>query len=586
MYAVPPPLTQDPNYDVPVPSAAEFHQKVIGGYSTLPSPRKPEWIYDVPAVSPPSPHQNSYDTLPFRATGGQLYDTLPIHALPIQRGNPTSLHYDIPKSISIDISSQPKVLPQALLHNEPPQASEKLVCGVLHNEEPFTQNRSEPSGDHKPLEFRGDSSNNFKVKRVGRQQMKDFLTSAPFHDVPENQDSVLQEDERGRAPCLPAADNQRISMASSSSSSSCDSLLLSSSSPEPHRKVTLSQDEACRKLLDLQESVCRAVPQLMVFVSSNWRCKEHLEKHHKEIKEAAEGIASSLMCFLNFSLDVKGNARRLTDANLQRRLNKQLSIIEDSGVILQQTLSVLNTAGWPLTVLCQEPGKVQSPDQLDRFVMVARTVPDDVKRLVSIIHGNAKLLFKAPESVRTKSPAETQKSPDTTKQGGNEVKDGDETKEEDRQQEEEQRKPKDNVTPASESADNQIHSSNSPDHHQPTSLSEHSRLYFGALQKAIGGFVGSLQDGQPPEKFISQSKLVIMVGQRLVDTLCRKAQRGASGQSLLCKSSHLCALLKQLAVATKKAALHFPDKQALHEAQEFAKELAQRAQHFRISLDL
>lgn len=117
-------------------------------------------------------------------------------------------------------------------------------------------------------------------------------------------------------------------------------------------------------------------------------------------------------------------------------------------------------------------------------------------------------------------------------------------------------------------------------------MSEHCRLYFGALHKAIGGFVGSLQDGQPPEKFISQSKLVIMVGQRLVDTLCKEAQREGSNHSLLCTSNHLCALLKQLAVATKKAALHFPDKQALQEAQEFAKELAQRAQHVRISLDL
>lgn len=121
---------------------------------------------------------------------------------------------------------------------------------------------------------------------------------------------------------------------------------------------------------------------------------------------------------------------------------------------------------------------------------------------------------------------------------------------------------------------------------QSSSLSEHCRLYFGALQKAIGGFVDSLEDGQPPEKFISQSKLVIMVGQRLVDTMYREAQRGESSQSLLCKSNHLCALLKQLAVATKKAALHFPEKQALHEAKEFAKELAQRALHFRISLDI
>ncbi|KAK6320759.1 hypothetical protein J4Q44_G00077350 [Coregonus suidteri] len=134
---------------------------------------------------------------------------------------------------------------------------------------------------------------------------------------------------------------------------------------------------------------------------------------------------------------------------------------------------------------------------------------------------------------------------------------------------------------------------------QPT-VSEHCRLYFGALQKAIDVLITSLLDSQPPEKFISHSKLVIMVGKRLVDTLCREAQRGEPGsvlesglgpsqsqsQVLLCKSNHLCALLKQLAIATKKAALHYPERHPLQEAQDFAKELAQRAQHFRISLDL
>lgn len=121
----------------------------------------------------------------------------------------------------------------------------------------------------------------------------------------------------------------------------------------------------------------------------------------------------------------------------------------------------------------------------------------------------------------------------------------------------------------------------------PRALSEHCRLYFGALQKAIAAFVRSLQDGQPPESFIDQGKLVIMVGQRLVDTLCREAQSQSAGtsQDLLYKSNQLCALLKQLAVATKKAALHYPDKAALQEAEDFAKELAHRAQHFRTLLD-
>ncbi|XP_023280389.1 cas scaffolding protein family member 4 [Seriola lalandi dorsalis] len=602
VYAVPPPLPQDPNYDIPVPSATETQQNMIGVYSTLPNPRKPEWIYDVP-VGPEklSPPQGSYDTMPHKAVCRQLYDTLPAHAWPTQRCSPTPSVYDIPKPSSLDISSPPKVFP---IYDKPPtqMTTEESVYAVPPQEEPFTRVLSDPPSDHIPLECRGDSGNVHELNRVCLQKMRNFLACTSFHDLPGSGESLVQEDsERGRILRLSAADSQRISTASSSSTSSCDSLALSSSSPEPLREVTLSQDEACRRLLELQESICRAVPRLMDFVSSHWRSKEHLQKHLQEIKEAAEAIACSLTCFLNFALDVKGNARRLTDANLQTRLYKQLSIIEDSGVILQQTVGALNMAGWPLNTLCQDPGQVQTPDQLERFVMVARTIPEDVKRLVSIIIANGKLLFRAsqkdPQPLNITAPPETKKGPSGGEQEGDLVEDDNDyvelqTKNDfEKQQKKLQREPKENVTPVSNKAqaDNKRHSSESSsgtEEQRSPSMSEHCRLYFGALQKAIRGFVGSLQDGQPPEKFISQSKLVIMVGQRLVDTLCREAQRGGSGQSLLCKSNHLCALLKQLAVATKKAALHFPDKQALHEAQEFAKELAQRAQHFRISLDL
>uniref|UniRef100_A0A8C3AKV1 Cas scaffold protein family member 4 n=1 Tax=Cyclopterus lumpus TaxID=8103 RepID=A0A8C3AKV1_CYCLU len=597
VYAVPPSLPQDPNYDIPVPSATEAQQNMTGGYNTLPSPCKPEWIYDVP-VGPEkqSPSQGSYD--PSKAICSQLYDTFPARAWPIQRGSPTTSLYDIPKPNSPDISSPPKVLPRVPIYDKPPtqRLTEELVYAVPPQEEPLTQVVSDPPSDHIPLECRGDSSNPHELARVRLQRMRNFLTCATLRELPGNGESLVQEDnERGRTLRLSAADSQRISTASSSSTSSCDSLALSSSSPEPLREVTLSQDEACRRLLELRDSVCKAVPRLMEFVSSHWRSRGHLEKHLSEIKEAAEGIACCLTCFLSFALDVKGNARHLSDANLQSRLFKQLSIVEDSGVILQQTVSALNMARWPLNTLCQDSGQVQTPDQLDRFVMVARTVPEDVKRLVSIINANGKLLFrapqKAPEPLNTIGQPETKKSPDGSEQGGNLVEDDNDyvelqTKNDfEKQQKEVQKELKENVTPA----DNKCHSSESgsgTEEQRPASTSEHCRLYFGALQKAINGFVGGLRDGQPPEKFISQSKLVIMVGQRLVDTLYREAQRGGSSQNLLCKSNHLCALLKQLAVATKKAALHYPDKQSLHEAQEFAKELAQRAQHFRISLDL
>uniref|UniRef100_A0A8D3DYQ3 Cas scaffold protein family member 4 n=1 Tax=Scophthalmus maximus TaxID=52904 RepID=A0A8D3DYQ3_SCOMX len=602
---------------VPRPSSSPAYERMDMIYKVPSTPflpqkdTSPEWIYDVP-VGPekPSPPQGSYDSMPYKGVCRQLYDTVPARAWPTQRGSTTPSVYDIPKPSSLDIPTSPKVAPVLPIYDKPPTQTltEESVYAVPPKDEHFTQVSSDSPSDHIPLECRGDSSSVHELNRVQLQRMRNFLACTSFHDLPGSGGSLVGEDiERGR-----------ILTASSSSTSSCDSLALSSSSPEPLREVTLCQDEACRRLLDLQGSICRAVPQLMEFVSSHWRSKEHLQKHLKEIKEAAERIASSLTCFLSFALDVKGNARRLTDANLQTRLYKQLSILEDSGVILQQTVSALNMAGWLLSTLCQDPGKVQTPDQLERFVMVARTIPEDVKRLVSIIIANGRLLFRASqkdsEPVNTTGQPETNKTPDRDEQGGDLVEDDNDyvelqTKNEfEKQQNKMERDPKENVTTASNKAQvvfdmlsssppvlnfsttqahNKRHSSeSSTEEHQSSFLSEHCRLYFGALQKAIGGFVGSLQDGQPPEKFISQSKLVIMVGQRLVDTLCREAQRGGSSQSLLCKSNHLCALLKQLAVATKKAALHFPDKQALHEAQEFAMELAQRAGNFITQIQL
>ncbi|XP_043978442.1 cas scaffolding protein family member 4 isoform X3 [Gambusia affinis] len=595
VYAVPPSLAQDPNYDIPVPSGTEYQHIVPSGICTLPNPRKHEWIYDVPAGSEKqgSP-QGTYDTLPTRATCRQRYDTIPA-----QKTSPNSSIYDTPKPCIVEKPCPPKAFPRPPLSNKPPtqQPTEESPYDVPPKEDPLPHVVSDPLGDHKSLETRGDPKNTQELERVRLQRMRLFLASTTFHDFPGSGKAMVPENEQLRSG-LSAVLNQRISTASSSSTSSCDSLSLSSSSPEPLREVALSQEEACRKLLELQDSVCGAMPQLMDFVSSNWRCKSHLEKHLKEIKKATETIVSTVTCFLNFALDIKGNARRLTDTNLQTRLYKQLSIVEDSGVILQQTASSLNTAGWLLDTLCQDAGQTHNPDQLDRFVMVARTVPDDVKRLVSIIYGNSKLLFKTPqkdqEPVSNGSPPQTKKNPDKTL-GGQESQEDDndyvelQRKIEERKPEEILKGPKENISPASKQVENKRNSSDSSsstEEHQSASLSEHCRLYFGALQKAIGGFVESLQNNQPPEKFISQSKLVIMVGQRLLDTLCKEAHRRGSCQNLLCKSNHLCALLKQLAVATKKAAVHYPEKQALLEVQDFAKELAQIAQQFRISLDL
>uniref|UniRef100_A0A5F5PMU5 Cas scaffold protein family member 4 n=1 Tax=Equus caballus TaxID=9796 RepID=A0A5F5PMU5_HORSE len=115
-------------------------------------------------------------------------------------------------------------------------------------------------------------------------------------------------------------------------------------------------------------------------------------------------------------------------------------------------------------------------------------------------------------------------------------------------------------------------------------LSEHCRLYFGALVKAIGVFTRSLSNSQPPEIFITQSKLIIMVGQKLVDTLCKETHERDVRNEILCGSSHLCSLLKNLALATKHAVLKYPSPAALGQLQAEAEKLEQHTRQFRGTL--
>ncbi|XP_022538191.2 cas scaffolding protein family member 4 isoform X1 [Astyanax mexicanus] len=613
VYAVPPSIAQESNYDIPVPSnSSEVHQRLACGYSTMPNPRKSEWIYDVPVTPEKScAKAGIYNTMsPKGANPEQLYDTLPARVSSSMSSTTTSTSslYDIPKpstAVQQCINSSKPV--KESIYDIPPCAKPREpsldATGVQK-----LQNVSLSDSDKGvvPLEYRGKSGPMYDFPRVlptwGRQGRLSSQSSEGAIST-ETEESV-EKDRR-----LSVTNNQRSSMASmasttsSSSRSSCDSLMLSSPSPEPLREITMPQEEVSQQLMELQDMVCRAIPKLMDFVSSSWRSREHLGEHLQEIHAAAEGVANSVTSFLDFVLDVRGNARRLTDSNLQTRLQKQLSIVEDSGLILQQSVDALGGLGWSLDALVQDPGQPHTPDQLERFVMVARTVPEDVKRLVSILNANGKLLFRSAtkESETPKNASPTNPRPSQGKSEPPQDSEGDDndyvqlqTKTEFEQQQQ-QMKTDNNTKPGreEEKKEKQI-SKPPPPPPKPAStpkspgtsqISDHCRLYFGAIKKAITVFISSLEEGQPPEKFIAHGKLVIMVGQRLMESLCGEAQNRPDSQELLCKSNHLCALLKQLAVATKKAALHFPDQVAIQEAQDFAKELAQRAHNFRMSLD-
>ncbi|XP_021272873.1 cas scaffolding protein family member 4 isoform X4 [Numida meleagris] len=600
-------------YDVPpkreTDASEKKSQKKWGHCNTLPNPRKSEWIYDIP-VSPektglkqnPSVHsmenQVLYDIPPARykalttnpeasVVNPQLYD-LP----PIQRKLtfPDIPLYDVPSSKDVLLLQQNGScdVPPSLLA---PNAENQISGGNVYDIP-----RSLPTALQSKKEMEKNSN------RSGNQA---------YHVPPElSRDTKLEHDRLS----VSSVDSRNSTLSTSSNSSSESSS--GSSSEEPAKEIKLDLEVAIETLTRLQHSVSSSVASLMIFVSSKWRLQEHLEKNIEEIHRAIDHIKVSFGEFLAFARALKVNASYLTDNNLQIRIKKQLEILMNSFQILTETREALNNCNWSLEVLVLKK-PCNNPDDLDRFVMVARTIPDDLKRFVSIIIANGKLLFRknekeqemkqprvspgykmpkqimAPRRIEIDSlPVNAPDKPNSS-QGSNETTKENVTEDCEYVQLQAQKiisgkevskkstdsKPK--VLPSTKK--NSVRSQQ--DSAKKIVVPEQCKLCFGALHKAIAVFNNSLSSNQPPEVFISHSKLIIMVGQKIVDSLCQETQQREARSDILHSSSRFCSLLKNLALATKNAAIQYPNADAMRELQNKNDELYKYTQQFRAMLE-
>uniref|UniRef100_G3WHD8 Cas scaffolding protein family member 4 n=1 Tax=Sarcophilus harrisii TaxID=9305 RepID=G3WHD8_SARHA len=591
-------------YDVPPPTARVVSMPCFvspstksvkkGCYNTLPSPQKPEWIYDTPV----SPEKTD------------LRKASPSNS-PEQK-----VLYDIPPPRCI-----------STLENSPNDKSKTLqpqndnqyrnICPVQKkiSAPEIPVYAFPPSRDVPPLKPRIEYAvpPSFLIPRVEQQNTKPNIYDIPKGNVPQlgkdpekkndasencvyRVPSWLPRHPRSISPELSEQDRLSISSIDSRTSiSSCSSASTDpssiSSSEEPGKEIMLDLDLVKEMVTDLQHRVASSIASLMIFVSSKWRFKEYLEANIDGIHRAANHIKSSLGEFLDFAQLVSVNASNLTDNNLQVRIKKQLQIISDSYQILLETREALNNCNWSLDILITD--KLQNnPDDLDRFVMVARTIPEDIKRFVSIIIANGKLLFKQnydKEEMKTDHKLETFTQVPRRKdfdlyQGTIALGKPRESKFSSEPSSRNMRNVCDQDISQSFSSTNHKQL-NSQDSEKKINLSEHCRLYFGGLLKAIGIFNTSLSNNQPPEIFITQSKLIIMIGQKLVDSLCQETKEKDVRNEILCSSSQLCGLLKNLAVATKNAVLKYPNDAAMKELQQEAEKLYKHTRQVRETLE-
>ncbi|XP_043574971.1 enhancer of filamentation 1 [Chiloscyllium plagiosum] len=182
----------------------------------------------------------------------------------------------------------------------------------------------------------------------------------------------------------------RSNMSTSSTTSKESSV---SASPLPEKKLLLDLDSAFERLTQLQQNVDTSVKGLMAFVNPNWRSYEIMEKNLNEIHACVDKVKHSLLGFLGFAQGALVNASRLSDISLHNKLKKQMQRLDDSYQILVQTSQALDNNNWSLNILVVNRSHNKC-DNLDRFVMVTKTIPDDIKQLASSMSTNAELLFK------------------------------------------------------------------------------------------------------------------------------------------------------------------------------------------------
>ncbi|XP_062976649.1 cas scaffolding protein family member 4 [Elgaria multicarinata webbii] len=573
--------------------------KPSGHFNTLPNLRKSEWIYDIP-VSPEK--AGLKQTSQKHSANKQVLYDIPPPRFDCGMQKIPSLNNES-KSVSPEIYDVPPIqrkltFPEIPLYDVP-STHDVLVQRQNGNYDVPSATMSSRTEKEKFQQTLYDIPKAMSVAMLQKKENADSYNpgDSTYIFPPQlSTDGKLDQDRLS----VSSVDSRTstISTLSSSSTESFSSTASSSSTPsssleERTKETTMELELAKETLTKLQHSVSSSVASLMIFVSSRWRYQEHLEGNIEEIHRAVDHIKVSLEEFLDFARTIEGNASRSSDSKLQERIKKQLNILTDSFQILVETRDALNNCKWSLEVLVIK--KPQSnPDDLDRFVMVARTIPDDIKRFASIIIANGKLLFrkncKEKDGEVWRVGIEHKKVTCHVEQ----------EREEDSHPRNILNKPKEN-SPYSEKARADVtkdcdhiegslpamkHSFLSKqDSAERMELPSICRLYFGAVQKAIDVLHKSLATNEAPEDFIAKSKLIIMVGQRLVDALCQEALKKPNRNEVLCGSSNFCGLLKSLAVATKNAAMQYPSPKAMKGLLDQADGLSMYLQQFRAMVE-
>ncbi|XP_043994747.1 enhancer of filamentation 1 isoform X1 [Gambusia affinis] len=425
-------------YQVPPRStlaAESTHSKVVTpvrvgqSYSYSPGQHNQQDLYDVP----PSRSQGVYDIPPGQMFPGQqaaarnqgIYDVPPSQTEPRTQGV-----YDIPPS-SQGIYSVPPCRTNADLQEgnyDFPQPLKHKQEGIYDVPPAILTKQSHSSQSHSSQSHSSQSHYDFPPTVEPHHHHPNTNGNEGIYDVPpsalhagaDSQQDVY-DFPRGSQPLqnkgsadrdaskgiydIPAQDARtvadvtdgvnRLSFSSTASSRSSMSTSSSSTGCGSEGRLFLDVDAGVQRLYRLQQGVELSLGALHSMASSShWRTFPYMERHANDVRMVLDKVRASLVDFIAFGRGAAANASSLSDSSLHSKLRRQLARLEDSQQILVQTYQALESCSWALNALASSRQHHNKSDDLDRFVMVSRTVSDDTKQLVSTIGSNAELLFR------------------------------------------------------------------------------------------------------------------------------------------------------------------------------------------------
>ncbi|XP_060076991.1 breast cancer anti-estrogen resistance protein 1-like isoform X2 [Ylistrum balloti] len=362
----------------------------------------PQDFYDVPPSHQESRHMTlNHNKQPSADSGLDLYDSPPkVRMMPEpadqQDYDVPRSDYDTPKSISA--TDADRTLERQKSRNLY-DASKTISCDKPDPKEHDIDDvydvppSNAPVRSRLPFQTKGETGSLLKGDTSTLDNSCSLLSDMSLkvdptgvYDIPPQvtRDSMLSS----KSESSDGIDDKRLSICSVDSRNSDIPI---------YDELPLDLDAAMDLMVKLQQDVQRATTKLSSFVSSVWRTKNNLEPNIYAIKLASNGVKNSLDEFLAFAQGTLANSARLPESKLINKLHRHLHPLQQTLVKVKGCLKNLEESNWQLTTLVTEDASKN--DDLNTIATVSKDLTADVRKLVSLIHGNSPLLFKRASDI-------------------------------------------------------------------------------------------------------------------------------------------------------------------------------------------